>query len=230
MDRGAWQAIVHGVTERYDWATNTFNYSLGLSGWWPLPSHLRSQQLYIPPDSYSTTLEPVASNPGLTESCWRSLCWLDSHLGPGTSPFSHLTLIQSWSGGLPPSPNPRKWLAFSLLLQSHPPPVILLPRNSHLSLLRLPLPRGVPWEDSPLGFTLNVAMLWVLGGLPWTPTMDVQAMSWQQALTETHSLLPQTHLAHIGDRTSHCPSMCPAWHRGPYCFCPCLIWALTCPE
>ena len=32
------------------------------------------------------------------------------------------------SGRLPPSPNPRKWLASSLLLQSHPPPTIPLPR------------------------------------------------------------------------------------------------------
>ena len=24
MDRGAWQATVHGVTVRYDWETNTF--------------------------------------------------------------------------------------------------------------------------------------------------------------------------------------------------------------
>ena len=25
MDRGAWQAIVHGIKKRQDWATNTFS-------------------------------------------------------------------------------------------------------------------------------------------------------------------------------------------------------------
>ena len=53
------------------------------------------------------------------------------------------------SGRLPPSPNPRKWLASSLLLQSHPPPAIYL-----------------------LGFTfgLHFERLYALG--PWRAAMN----------------------------------------------------------
>lgn len=144
---------------------------------------------------------------------------------------SPISLIQGW--GVRPSfssPYPKRWLAISLLLQFHPPPAILLPGNSHLSPFRLPLLQEVHWADSPLGFTLNFSWLCVFGVLPWPPTMEVRAMNWQLALTETHFLLPQTRAARTADRTSHGPSTCAPWHRGPYCPCPCPMWALSSPE
>ena len=51
MDRGAWRAIVHGVTNSHNWATDAFlfqankkyKFTVGVSIWWPLLKQLRKK-------------------------------------------------------------------------------------------------------------------------------------------------------------------------------------------
>lgn len=145
---------------------------------------------------------------------------IDYHLRPGT-----ITLFP-WQ---PPSrlgyffPYSSKWPVFSLLLQSLPPPVFLFPGNTHLlSLFRLPLPHGVHWADSSLGFILSFSLL-----CPWSAIMEAHHGSKSNELAVSIGRNPFLAFSNTSSPYRGQNLTLPLYM---FAFCLYPIWALPCQE